>query len=361
MLYYIFYPLRDIFFGFNVFRYISFRTIGAIGTSFLLVFFLIPKWIQYFKSKNFLSAVREDSLKNHHKKISIPTMGGVVLIPSIIFSSFCWMKLNTCFFYITTFILLLLGICGFLDDWEKLKHQTSKGISARTKLLFQIFTGLAIGIYLWKYPPNPEVSLGLTVPFFKDVFINLGALYILVGILILVASSNAVNLTDGLDGLAIGTLMICSLTFAILAYIAGNVKFSSYLGFPYIKDAGELTVFLGAILGGGLAFLWYNAYPAEIFMGDTGSLPLGGILGVIAILTKHEILLIVIGGIFVLEALSVILQVLYYKKTSRRIFKMAPLHHHFELKNWHESKVVIRFWIIGLFFMLLALITLKLR
>lgn len=360
MLYWLLFPLKEFFFGFNVFRYISFRSLGAVATSFLIVFLLIPKWIKFFKSRGLLLAVREDSLKNHHKKVNVATMGGVVLIPAIIVSSLLWMRLECRFTYIVILVLLVLGLCGFADDYIKIKNKSARGISAKTKLFFQALTGLILGIYLWKTPVLPFAS-HITLPFFKNVFLNLGFFYVFLVTLIIVASSNAVNLTDGLDGLAIGSIMLAASTFAILSYIAGNIKFSAYLGFPYIESAGELTVFIATMLGAGLGFLWFNAYPAEIFMGDTGSLPLGGIIGTVAILIKQEFLLLLAGGIFVIEALSVIIQVLYYKKTSKRVFKMAPLHHHFELKNWHESKVVIRFWIIGVFFLILAFMTLKIR
>ena len=330
-------------------------------TSFLIVVILIPKWIEYFKSKNLLSAVREDSLRNHHKKITVPTMGGIILIPSVILSAVFWMRLDCRFTYIMILALFILGLCGFLDDYKKITSRSSKGISAKTKMIFQTATGLALGIYLLKYPVSQFVQSDITLPFFKNTLLHFGVFYVLLAAIIVAASSNAVNLTDGLDGLAIGSIMLVALGFAILSYIAGNIKFSAYLGFPYIAQAGELTVFSAIIAGAGLGFLWYNAYPAEIFMGDTGSLPMGGAMGITAILIKQEFLLILAGGVFVLEALSVIIQVLYYKKTSKRFFKMAPLHHHFELKNWHESKVVIRFWIIGIFFIILSFITLKIR
>ncbi|MCD6413552.1 MAG: phospho-N-acetylmuramoyl-pentapeptide-transferase [Elusimicrobia bacterium] len=361
MLYHLLFPLREIFFGFNVFKYITFRSLGAVITAFVFVYIFIPKWIDFFKRKNLLSAVRDDSLENHRKKVSVPTMGGVVLIPVIVLSAFLWMRLDCRFVYVVILTLLILFVCGVMDDYRKLKMKTSKGLSARKKLFFQIASGFILGVYLWKNPVSTVHSMDVAIPFFKNIFLKFGVFYIFLVTLIITASSNAVNLTDGLDGLAVGTIMLVALTFAILAYIAGNVKFSSYLGFVYVSDAGELTVFLSAVLGAGLGFLWFNAYPAEIFMGDAGSLPLGGVLGVVAVLTKQEVLLFLSGGIFVLEALSVIIQVLYYKKTSKRVFRMAPLHHHFELKNWHESKVVIRFWILGVFFMILAFITLKIR
>jgi len=308
-----------------------------------------------------LPAVREDSLKNHHKKVNVATMGGVIIISAIIVSSLLWMRLECRFTYIATLVLLTLGLCGFADDYKKIKNKSAKGVSAGTKLFFQAFAGLLLGAYLWKFPVSPSLASHITLPFFKNVFLNLGIFYIIFVALIIVASSNAVNLTDGLDGLAIGSVMLAAVTFVILSYIAGNIKFAAYLGFPYIENAGELTVFISTLLGAGLGFLWFNAYPAEIFMGDTGSLPLGGIIGTIAVLIKQEFLLLFAGGVFVIEALSVIIQVLYYKKTSKRVFRMAPLHHHFELKNWHESKVVIRFWIIGVFFIILAFMTLKIR
>ena len=361
MFYWLVLPLKNIFFGFNVFRYISFRALGGVVTAFLIVAALIPKWIKYFKERDFSSAMREDSLKNHQKKVTVPTMGGVVLIPAIIISSFLWMRLDCRFIYVVTLALFILGLCGAIDDYKKIVSHSSEGISAKLKVLFQTVTGIILGLYLLRYPASNFVQSDIVMPFFKNVILHLGIAYIFLTALIVTASSNAVNLTDGLDGLAIGSVMLVALAFSILAYISGNIKFSAYLGFPYIPQAGELTIFAAIIIGAGLGFLWFNAYPAEIFMGDTGSLPLGGAMGILAILTKHEFLLIIAGGIFVLEAMSVIIQVFYYKKTAKRFFKMAPLHHHFELSNWHESKVVIRFWIIGVFFVILTFITLKIR
>ncbi|MEA2081706.1 MAG: phospho-N-acetylmuramoyl-pentapeptide-transferase [Elusimicrobiota bacterium] len=361
MFYWLLVPLKEFFFGFNLFRYISFRALGGIITSFSLVFFTVPLWINYFKSKKLLMAVREDSLVNHHKKITIPTMGGIVLIPAIIINSLLWMRLDCKFTYIVVSVLFILGLCGFMDDYKKIKHHAAKGLSAKSKLMFQAATGFGLGIYIFFNPSFPGGQTAISIPFFKNVILYMGVFYILFTAIIVTASSNAVNLTDGLDGLAIGSVMLVGAAFAILAYIAGNIKFAGYLKFPYVPHAGELTIFLTIVIGAGMGFLWFNAHPAEIFMGDTGSLPLGGVIGAIAVLIKQEALLIVAGGVFVVEALSVIIQVLYYKKTSRRFFKMAPLHHHFELKNWPESKVVVRFWIMGIFCIILALLTLKVR
>jgi len=361
MFYWLLVPLKEFFFGFNLFRYISFRALGGIITSFAFVFFAVPMWINYFKSKKLLMAVREDSLVNHHKKVTVPTMGGIVLIPAIIINSLFWMRLDCEFTYIVVGILFILGICGLIDDYKKIKHEAAKGLSPKSKLLFQAAAGLGLGIYIFLNPAFPDGQTAISVPFFKNIILHMGVFYVLFTAIIVVASSNAVNLTDGLDGLAIGSVMLVSSAFAILAYIAGNIKFAGYLNFPYVPQAGELTIFLTIIIGAGMGFLWYNSHPAEIFMGDTGSLPLGGVIGAISVLIKQEALLIVAGGVFVMEAMSVIIQVLYYKKTSRRFFKMAPLHHHFELKNWPESKVVVRFWIMGIFCIILALLTLKVR
>jgi len=361
MFYWLLVPLKEFFFGFNLFRYISFRALGGIITSFAFVYFAAPLWINYFRSKKLLTAVREDSLVNHHKKVTIPTMGGVVLIPAIIINALLWMRLDCKFTYIAVSVLFILGLCGFMDDYKKIKKQSARGLSARTKLMFQAAVGIGLGIYMLFYPAFPGGQTAITIPFLKNVVLYTGAFYILFTAIIIVASSNAVNLTDGLDGLAIGSVMLVAAAFAILAYIAGNIKFAEYLKFPYVSQAGEITIFLTIIIGSGLGFLWFNAPPAEIFMGDTGSLPLGGIIGAIAVLIKQEALLVIAGGVFVIEAMSVIIQVLYYKKTSRRFFKMAPLHHHFELKNWPESKVVVRFWILGIFCIILALLTLKVR
>ncbi|MBA3052695.1 MAG: phospho-N-acetylmuramoyl-pentapeptide-transferase [Candidatus Omnitrophota bacterium] len=361
MFYWLFVPLKEFFFGFNLFRYISFRALGGIITSFAFVVVAVPMWINYFKSKKLLMAVREDSLVNHHKKVTVPTMGGVILIPAIIINALLWMRLDCKFTYIVVGVLFILGLCGFMDDYKKIKRQSAKGLSAKTKLMFQAAAGIGLGIYMFFHPAFPEGQTAVSIPFFKNIILYTGVFYILFTSIIIVASSNAVNLTDGLDGLAIGSVILVSAAFAILAYIAGNIKFAGYLKFPYVPQAGEITIFLTIIIGAGLGFLWFNAPPAEIFMGDTGSLPLGGVIGAISVLIKQEALLIIAGGVFVVEALSVIIQVLYYKKTSRRFFKMAPLHHHFELKNWPESKVVVRFWIMGIFCIILALLTLKVR
>ncbi|MBA3065329.1 phospho-N-acetylmuramoyl-pentapeptide-transferase [bacterium] len=361
MFYWLLVPLKEFFFGFNLFRYISFRALGGIITSFAFVFFAVPLWIKYFKSKKLIMAVREDSLVNHHKKANVPTMGGIVLIPAIIINSLLWMRLDCKFTYIVVGVLFILGLCGFIDDYKKIKLHASRGLSAKSKLIFQTATGLALGIYIFFHPAFPGGQTAISIPFFKNILLQIGGFYVFFTALIVVASSNAVNLTDGLDGLAIGSIMLVSAAFAILSYIAGNVKFADYLNFSYVPQAGELTIFLTIIIGAGLGFLWFNAHPAEIFMGDTGSLPLGGIIGAISVLIKQEALLVVAGGVFVVEAMSVIIQVLYYKKTSKRFFKMAPLHHHFELKNWPESKVVVRFWIMGIFCIIFALLTLKVR
>ncbi len=288
-------------------------------------------------------------------------MGGLIILVSLVISTFLWARLDNRFTIIILLSTLWLGLLGFLDDYLKLIKKRSRGLMARYKLLGQSILALIIVIYLFYYPANSEYVTQLNIPYLKDFFINFGLLYVFFAILLVVGSSNAVNLTDGLDGLAVGSILIVAMTYALMAYLAGHAKFSGYLGIVPVPGAGELSIFLSAMAGAGLGFLWFNSYPAEVFMGDTGSLFLGGTIGIVALLIKQELLLLIVGGIFVVEALSVILQVASFKLRGKRVLKMAPLHHHFELIGWSEPKVVIRFWIVGIILALIALSALKLR
>ncbi|MBI5523595.1 MAG: phospho-N-acetylmuramoyl-pentapeptide-transferase [Desulfarculus sp.] len=360
MLYHLLYPLRDLIGGFNVFRYISFRTIWATLTALSLALLLAPWFIRKLQEMQMGQHIRELGPQSHQAKAGTPTMGGALILFAVTVSTLLWGDLRNFYLWLALGVTLGFGAIGFADDYlKKVAKRNEGGLSARAKFLLQVLVGLmgAVALYL-----HPGYNTQLSVPFFKLVTPDLGWGYVLLAVFILVGTSNAVNLTDGLDGLAAGPVLIASATYLIFAYLAGNIKTAAYLQIFHVAGVGELTVFCGAIAGAVMGFLWYNAYPAQVFMGDTGSLSLGGALGVVALATKHEILLVVVGGIFVVEALSVIMQVGYFKAThGRRIFRMAPLHHHFELKGWAEPKVIVRFWIIAVILALLAFSTLKLR
>ena len=347
---------------FNLFNYISFRTGAAILTS--LFFSLIFGEIIIKKLKTLQpigQPIRKDGPKDHIiKKAGTPTMGGVLILLSITISLFLWADLSNKFVWICFSCLILFGFIGFIDDYKKVKYQNHKGIKASTKILLQILFSFFIIFIIQSLLPE-SIRYTLSFPFFKNILIDLGIFYFFVGMLVIVGSANAVNLTDGLDGLAIVPVMIVAMSFAIIAYVSGNIFFSEYLQITYIENSGELAVYCGAIIGAALGFLWFNAPPAKVFMGDTGSLAMGGAIGSLAIIVKHEIVLAIIGGMFVLETFSVIIQVLSFKLTGKRIFRMAPLHHHFEKKGWAESTVVIRFWIITIVLALIGLATLKIR
>lgn len=358
MLYTVLYGLHDYFSVFNVFRYITFRTFLSIMTALFLSFVLTPFVIRKFNHWQIRTGKREDVPERHSSKSGTPTMGGFVILVSTIFPTLLWADLKNPYIWVVIFSLTLFGGIGFLDDLKKLRNPNGKGIKGLTKFLLQCASATFIALYIYF---KTGFNTSLSVPFFKTVTPDLGIFYIFLSIFIIVGSSNSVNLTDGLDGLAIGPVLTVSATFMLFSYLAGHIKFANYLQIFYVKGAGELTILCGAMLGAGIGFLWYNAHPAELFMGDTGSLSLGATLGVIAILIKQEILLLVTGGIFVAETLSVIIQVISYKWKKKRIFKMAPIHHHFELKGWSEEKIVVRFWIISVILALIALSTLKLR
>lgn len=358
MLYHILYPLHTTLSVFNVFRYITFRTVLSILTALIVSFFLTPYAIKKFHEWKIRSDKREDVPDRHETKKGTPTMGGFVILVSTIIPTLLWADLGNEYIWTVTFALISFGAIGFMDDVRKLKRQNGKGISGKTKLAFQILFGLAIAVFLYS---RPGFITKLTIPFFKNATPDLGVFCLMLCIFIIVGTSNSVNLTDGLDGLAIGPVLTVCSTFLLFAYLAGNVKFAQYLQIFYVKGAGELAVLCGAMLGAGIGFLWYNAYPAELFMGDTGSLSLGASLATIAVIIKQEVLLVIAGGIFVIEAFSVIIQVASFKCRGKRVFKMAPIHHHFELKGWNEEKIVVRFWIISIILGLVALTTLKLR
>ena len=352
----------NLFSYFNLFNYLSFRAGGAILTSlfFSLIFgeTIIKKLMKF---QPIGQPIRKDGPENHLiAKVGTPTMGGVLILSSMSISLLLWSDLFNKFIWICFCSSLIFGLIGFFDDYQKVKYQNHKGTKASTKIFLQIFFSLIIIYFIQLNLPN-NINTTINFPFFKNLIIDLGIFYFIIGVLVIVGSANAVNLTDGLDGLAIVPVMIVSMSFAFIAYVSGNIIFSDYLQISYIKDSGELSVFCGAIIGSALGFLWFNAPPAKVFMGDTGSLAMGSAIGSLALIVKHEIVLAIIGGMFVLETLSVIIQVLSYRLTGRRIFRMAPLHHHFEKKGWAESTIVIRFWIITIVLALIGLATLKIR
>jgi phospho-N-acetylmuramoyl-pentapeptide-transferase len=355
-------PLADKSAIFNVFRYITFRAGGAIMTALLIAFVIGPSMIAWLRLKQGKGQpIREDGPQRHVlEKQGTPTMGGFMILISSVIATLLWADLTDAYVWIVLFVTLSFGALGFSDDYEKVAKRSSAGISGRMKLAVQFVVAIMAGYAVMKLE-SPDLAGEVAVPFFKTLLIPLGAGFLLFVALVIVGASNAVNLTDGLDGLAIVPVMIAALAFALIAYLVGNIKFADYLQLHYVAGTGELTVFLAALIGGGLGFLWYNAPPAMVFMGDTGSLALGGALGAVAVAIKHEIVLAIIGGLFVMEAVSVIVQVASFKLTGKRVFKMAPIHHHFEQLGWKESTVVIRFWIIAVVLALLGLATLKLR
>jgi len=361
MLYHLLYPLRDFIFAFNVFRYITFRAAMAALTAFVLSLIFGPWLINKLKTLKVGEKINKaDSQKLddlHQHKQNTPTMGGILILGTVIISTLLWADITHQCIWIVLFSTVWLGLTGFADDYLKQIKKKASGLSFKVKLASQIILGLILGMTLIYSQHN----VNLEIPFLKGVNFDLDGLYILFVILVIAGSSNAVNLTDGLDGLAIGIVVMVAIAFSILCYVSGNINLSKYLLIPYIKGGGELTIFCSSIIGGGLGFLWFNCYPATIFMGDVGSLALGGAIGTVALLIKKEMLLIIVGGIFVLEALSVILQVGTYKLTKKRIFKIAPLHHHFQFLDWPENKVIVRFWIIAGLLALFTLVTLKIR
>lgn len=358
MLYHLLYSLSDEFTFFNVFRYITFRVFLAGASSFILTLSIGPYIIKKLKKLQISQVVRTDGPKSHLSKSGTPTMGGVVILFCVIISTLLWSDLSNTYVWILIFVMSFYGLTGWIDDLLKIKKSNSKGIGAKSKFLLQVFGVICFFIFSILFT---DLSFNLKFPFFKTLSIELGFLAIFLYLLVIVGSSNAVNLTDGLDGLAIGPVMTTALSLMVLSYCSGHYNISEYLQIPFVKESGEISIFCSAVVMSGLGFLWFNTYPAQVFMGDTGSLSLGASLGAVAIFTKNEILLVVIGGVFVLEAISVMVQVVSFKLTGKRMFRMAPLHHHFELKGWAEPKVIVRFWIISIVLAIVGLATLKLR
>lgn len=359
-MFYFLHYLKDVSIVFNLFRYITFRSMAASVTAFFFCVLVGPEIISWLKKlKATAHQEREHAASIHpffnHKK-DVPTMGGVILMGGTLLAILLWANLSNRFVWLLFMVAVWFAGVGFLDDWLKLRSKSSKGLASRAKLFGQIFMGLAMGFYLYM---DPNFDKWLYLPFLKKGAIYMGIVFIPFVILVLVGSSNALNLTDGLDGLAIGCTLFTTVTFAIISYLVGRVDFAAYLGIPYIAEAGEVAVVCSALVGASAGFLWFNSYPAEVMMGDTGSLSLGGLLGAVAILLKKEAVLVIVGGVFVWEALSVILQVASFKMTGRRIFRMSPYHHHLQLKGWPESKVTIRLWIVAMILAVIGLSTLK--
>ena len=361
MLYQFLLNFVDTFSFLNVFKYLTFRTGLSFFTSLVIVLVIGGPFIKFFSNQKILNPIRDDGPEDHIiKKIGTPTMGGVIILFGLLLSVLFWGNLSNINILFCIYIAISFGLLGALDDYKKIKYNNSHGISSKFKIFAQILLAI-IGVIVFVYFSDYQNLTNLYFPFFKNLIINLGWFFIPFSVFVIVGSSNAVNLTDGLDGLATVPVILVAACFAFISYVTGNVVFSDYLQIPYIEGTGEISVFCGAIIGSCLGFLWFNAPPAKIFMGDTGSLSLGGSLGAVGIITKHEIVLAITGGLFVFEALSVIVQVISYKLTGKRVFKMAPIHHHFEQKGWAESTIVIRFWIIAIILALVGLATLKLR
>lgn len=358
MLYHLLYPLHEVYGWLNVFRYQTFRAMLAFLLSFILVLVFEPIFIRRLQSRGIKGQpIRDDGPKVHEVKKGTPTMGGLVIILAVIFSTILLADLTNVYVWLSMLVMVGYAGIGFIDDWRKITQQNTKGLSERGKMLSQIGIAL-IGAVILYYM---NFSTVLSVPFLKDLSFPLGVIFIPFVILVVVGTSNAVNLTDGLDGLAIGPVMTVGATYAVFAYLSGHAHHSEYLGLLHIPGAGELSIVMASLFAAGLGFLWYNTFPAQIFMGDTGALAMGGLIGYVAVLVKHELVLIIAGGIFVIEALSVIIQRYSYKMTGKRVFRMAPIHHHFELKGWAEPKIIVRFWIISIVLALISLTTLKLR
>lgn len=358
MLYHLLYPLHSRYSIFNVFRYITFRTAYATLTALVFSFVFGPWLIEWLRQLRVRETIRELGPKAHQAKAGTPTMGGILILFSLIVPTLLWSDLTNRYVWVVLLVTVSFGLIGFSDDYLKLRKK--KGLTASKKISLQILVAAAVSLYLYYFPAN-SYTTELTVPFFKNFQPNIYMFYIPFAIAVIVGTSNGVNLTDGLDGLAIGPMIISAMTFMGICYLAGHSTFASYLMIINVKGAGELTIFCGTMVGAGLGFLWFNAYPAQVFMGDTGSLPLGAALGTVAIITKHELLLGIVGGLFVIETVSVIIQVSSFRLRGRRVFQMAPIHHHYELKGWAEPKVIVRFWIISIILALVSLSTLKLR
>ncbi len=352
--------LTQFYSGFNLFQYLTMRTILGVLTALIISLLVGPAMIRYLSRYNIGQNVRDDGPQSHFSKAGTPTMGGALILVAIIVSTLLWSDLSSRFVWIVLMVTAGFGLVGWIDDYKKIVFGNSKGLSAKAKYFWQSVIGLTAAYILFT---TAEVSIEtqLILPFFKNVVLDLGWFYILLAYLVIVGSSNAVNLTDGLDGLAILPTVLVGGALGVFAYVTGNTNFAGYLGIPYVPGVGEMVVFCGALVGAGLGFLWFNTYPAQVFMGDVGALALGAALGVIAVIVRQELVLFIMGGIFVVETISVVLQVASYKLTGRRIFRMAPLHHHYELKGWPEPRIIVRFWIITVILVLIGLASLKIR
>jgi phospho-N-acetylmuramoyl-pentapeptide-transferase len=352
--------LAQFYSGFTVFQYITVRTIMGVLTALVVALMVGPTMIRRLSIRQIGQVVRSDGPESHLSKAGTPTMGGALILVGIALSSLLWADLRNSYVWVALAVTLAFGAVGWVDDYRKVFRKDPTGLSARWKYFWQSAIGLSAAIYLYMTATDP-VQTAYIIPFFKDVSLNVGILYIVISYFVIVGSSNAVNLTDGLDGLAILPTVMVGGALGIITYLVGHAEFSAYLNIPFVTGAGELVIFCGAIVGAGLGFLWFNTYPAQVFMGDVGALALGAALGIVAVIARHEIVLFIMGGIFVMETVSVILQVASYKLTKKRIFRMAPIHHHFELKGWPEPRVIVRFWIITVMLVLFGLATLKLR
>ncbi len=346
--------------GFNVFQYLTLRSILGVLTALTISLIVGPPLIRYLSSYNIGQSVRDDGPESHFSKAGTPTMGGALILVAIVISTLLWSDLSSRFVWVVLFVTIGFGVVGWVDDFKKVVYGNSKGLSARVKYFWQSVIGLSAALVLFNTAQFP-IETQLIVPFIKNILIDLGWMYVVLTYFVIVGSSNAVNLTDGLDGLAILPTVLVGGALGVFAYVTGNSNFSGYLGIPYVPGVGEMVVFCGAIVGSGLGFLWFNTYPAQIFMGDVGALALGAALGTIAVIVRQEVVLFIMGGIFVVETVSVMVQVASFKLTGRRVFRMAPLHHHYELKGWPEPRIIVRFWIITVVLVLVGLASLKVR
>ena len=352
--------LTQFYSGFNLFQYLTMRTILGVLTALVISLLVGPAMIRYLSRYNIGQNVRDDGPQSHFSKAGTPTMGGALILVAIIVSTLLWSDLSSRFVWIVLMVTAGFGLIGWVDDYKKIVFGNSKGLSAKAKYFWQSLIGLTAAYILFTTAQVP-IETQLILPFFKNVVVDLGWFYVLLAYLVIVGSSNAVNLTDGLDGLAILPTVLVGGALGVFAYVTGNTNFAGYLGIPYVPGVGEMVVFCGALVGAGLGFLWFNTYPAQVFMGDVGALALGAALGIIAVIVRQELVLFIMGGIFVVETISVVLQVASYKLTGRRIFRMAPLHHHYELKGWPEPRIIVRFWIITVILVLIGLASLKIR
>jgi phospho-N-acetylmuramoyl-pentapeptide-transferase len=361
MLYSLLYPLSETWIGFNVFRYITFRTGLAIATAFFVSLVVGPWLVARLRSLQIRQAIRDEGPEHHQSKAGTPTMGGLLIVGSFTLATLLWADLSNAYVWTVLGVTLGFAAVGFADDWIKVRSGRNLGLTARQKFLLQVLVGLAGGLAARMVAEPAPHAGALALPFLKDVLLPLGCGYLPFVVLVLLGASNAVNLTDGLDGLAVGAMAIAASTYTVFVYVAGHARIAEYLRIVPVSGAGEVAIFTGAVAGAALGFLWFNCHPAQVFMGDVGSLALGGGIGIVAVVAKQEVLLVLVGGLFVIEALSVLIQVTSFKLTGKRVFRMAPLHHHFELLGWQETQVVVRFWIISVVFALAGLATLKLR